>query len=113
MNDVLYINYLEQIGFGKYESKVLNCLIKASKFLSAKECSLNTNVPYGKVYEVLQYLQLKKVIIVLEKGEHTIVKRKSFKALPLKEIIEIMRLEHDKNFNEAIKYFKEIGELNE
>ncbi len=48
--------YLSRLGFNEYQARVLSCLIREDS-LSAEEISKETEVPYSKIYSVLNNLE--------------------------------------------------------
>ena len=56
------ISYLKKLGLTGYEAKVYLSLVKIGKS-KAKDICNDSKVPYGKIYDVLNSLVNKKIVI--------------------------------------------------
>ena len=93
---------LKEIGLSDYEALVYLKLVIDGP-LTAKEISESTEVPYTKVYEVLEGLE-KKGWIEISQGRPMI-----FKAKPPSEVIEIIKNEYQVRLNKIEDFL--INEL--
>ncbi len=91
---------LEFIGLNNYEARAYETLIKFGK-LTASEISANSEVPYGRVYDILKSLESKGLILVSPD------KTKRF--IPADP--EVLKEKFDKKLQEYNKIKKEIENL--
>ncbi|KGX86592.1 TrmB family transcriptional regulator [Pontibacillus litoralis] len=83
---------LQQFGFTQYESKVYQALITVKAPLDASTIVKHSEVPRAKVYEVLQRMSEKGMIL-----ESTVQNKRLYTALPLESVIEKLRAKFEEN----------------
>jgi HTH-type transcriptional regulator, sugar sensing transcriptional regulator len=89
---------LQQFGFTQYESQVYQALITSGQVLDATGIVKMSGVPRSKVYEVLQRLLDKGMIL-----ESTTEKKRLYSALPLDAAIEKLKAHFESNVQELKK----------
>ena len=83
---------LQSFGFTQYESQVYEALATAEQPLDPTRIVSRSNVPRAKVYEVLQRLSGKGMVL-----ETTIDKKRLYAALPPEAAVEKLRADFEKN----------------
>ncbi|MCM3491086.1 TrmB family transcriptional regulator [Alkalihalophilus marmarensis] len=89
---------LQQFGFTQYESQVYTSLITVNQPLDATAIVKRSSVPRSKVYEVLQRLSDKGMIL-----EATVEKKRLYTALPLESVIEKLKADFEENIEQLKK----------
>ncbi|UFU00634.1 TrmB family transcriptional regulator [Radiobacillus kanasensis] len=90
---------LQQFGFTQYESQVYEALVTMDQPLDATNIVKRSGVPRAKVYEVLQRLGEKGVIM-----ESTTDKKRLYSAVSLDSVIEKLKTD----FQQNIKQLREL-----
>ncbi len=89
---------LQQFGFTQYESQVYTSLITINKALDPTAIVKRSGVPRTKVYEVLNKLVEKGIVL-----EATVEKKRQYTALPMEAMIEKLKANFDANIEELKK----------
>ncbi|WP_077621648.1 TrmB family transcriptional regulator [Sediminibacillus massiliensis] len=89
---------LQQFGFTKYESQVYQSLINTDSPLDASTIVKSSGVPRSKVYEVLQRLVEKGLVM-----ESTVEKKRLYKALPIESTVQKLKADFDHNIDQLRK----------
>ena len=76
-------DYLQKLGLTDYQARVVSCLFIAPQ-MTAKELSDNTDIPYKKIYQVLDSLMERSIIHCNN------TKPKLFDAEPQKTIVGLI-----------------------
>lgn len=95
---------LQQFGFTQYESQVYTSLITINKALDPTAIVKRSGVPRTKVYEVLNNLVEKGIVL-----EATVEKKRQYTALPMEAMIEKLKANFDANIEELKKI--EVAEM--
>ncbi|KGX90514.1 TrmB family transcriptional regulator [Pontibacillus halophilus JSM 076056 = DSM 19796] len=90
---------LQQFGFTNYESQVYEALIAVESPLDASTIVKYSSVPRAKVYEVLNRLTEKGVVL-----ESTLEKKRVYSALPLESMIKKL----EANFSRNVEQLRSI-----
>jgi sugar-specific transcriptional regulator TrmB len=71
---------LEELGYQSYHSNVLIYLVSSDKFATAKEISINADVPLSRIYSILIELEKQGLVrsIPGKKTTYTVVEKKRF-----------------------------------
>lgn len=93
-------NMLQQFGFTQYESQVYRALITIDQAMDATSIVKRSEVPRSKVYDVLQKLVGKGIVL-----ESTTEKKRLYTALPLHLTIEKLKADFEWNV-QALKETK-------
>ncbi|WP_110113119.1 TrmB family transcriptional regulator [Bacillus sp. CGMCC 1.16541] len=86
---------LQKFGFSQYESQVYEALLSSAQPLDASSIVHTSNVPKAKIYEVLNRLGDKGIILTTMSG-----KKKLYKAVPLDTIIQKLTTEFKQDIEE-------------
>jgi len=89
---------LQQFGFTQYESQVYTSLITINQALDATAVVKRSGVPRSKVYEVLNRLADKGIVL-----EATVGKKRQYTALPIEALIEKLKTDFESNIEELKK----------
>lgn len=92
-------DHLQSVGFGIYESQILNVLVNTVS-PTAKDISQVSLVPKNKVYEILEKMQQEGIIEVLP------TKPKRFRLLDLEKSILQRKQVHDAKYENAFSCIK-------
>ncbi|MFC0524655.1 TrmB family transcriptional regulator [Pontibacillus salicampi] len=93
---------LQPFGFTQYESKVYEALITIEEALDATAIVKRSGVPRAKVYEVLQRMSNKGLVL-----ESTVDKKRVYKALPIDSTINKLKADFEANVEE-LKHIPKI-----
>ena len=99
---------LKLLGLTDYEEKVYITLAKSGKS-SAGEISRESNVPYGKIYVILEKLEAKNLVNIIPE------KTKKFIATSPKNLIKTLENEENKlkNLKKELKDLKKVYTVHE
>ncbi|QTD40990.1 TrmB family transcriptional regulator [Sporosarcina sp. Te-1] len=89
---------LQQFGFTQYESQVYTSLVTINQALDATAIVKRSDVPRSKVYEVLNNLVDKGIVL-----EATVEKKRQYTALPMEAMIEKLRADFESNIQDLKK----------
>lgn len=89
---------LKRFGFSQYESQVYEALVTLALPLDATAIVKHSGVPRSKVYEILQRLVGKGILL-----ESTVEKKRLYTALPLETMIEKLKADFEINVEELRK----------
>ncbi|PJA16969.1 MAG: hypothetical protein COX63_02960, partial [Candidatus Diapherotrites archaeon CG_4_10_14_0_2_um_filter_31_5] len=109
------VSYLNSLGLTEYESKAILSLIEKGA-LEAPEISRNTDIPKTRVYDVLEKLEKKGLVIPLHGRPKKFQSIESNKVI--EKLIEVKRKEFKEIEENALKLkqgikFNEINETQE
>ncbi|MGN7312447.1 TrmB family transcriptional regulator [Alkalicoccobacillus gibsonii] len=97
---------LQKFGFTQYESQVYSSLITVNQALDASTIVKRSGVPRTKVYEVINRLVDKGILL-----ETTVEKKRQYAALPLDAMIEKLQTDFESSIEELKKVEVEEMEL--
>ena len=89
---------LQKFGFTQYESQVYTSLITVNQALDATAIVKRSGVPRTKIYEVLNRLVVKGILL-----EATVEKKRLYTALPMDALIEKLKIDFDSDIEELKK----------
>ncbi|WP_437131425.1 TrmB family transcriptional regulator [Bacillus atrophaeus] len=89
---------LQQFGFTQYESQVYTSLVTINQALDATAIVKRSDVPRSKVYEVLNNLVDKGIVL-----EATVEKKRQYTALPIEAMIEKLKADFESNIQDLKK----------
>lgn len=89
---------LQKFGFTQYESQVYTSLISVNQALDATAIVKRSGVPRTKIYEVLNRLVVKGILL-----ETTVEKKRLYTALPMDALIEKLKIDFDSDIEELKK----------
>ncbi|MFD1850782.1 TrmB family transcriptional regulator [Oceanobacillus bengalensis] len=99
---------LQQFGFTQYESQVYTSLITINQALDATAIVKRSGVPRSKVYEVLNRLVVRGIVL-----EATVEKKRQYTALPMEMLIEKLKTDFELNIEELRKIEVEEVEVDD
>lgn len=95
------VEYLQSVGFGVYESQILNVLIRVNES-TAKDIAQSSLVPKNKVYELLEKLHRDGVMEVLP------TKPKRFRLINLERSILQLKRSQEKKYEDSFTHIQKI-----
>lgn len=96
------ISQLQKLGFSQYESKAYMALLRNPR-VSAYELARQSGIPPSKIYEVVEKLQVKELVVALEEGGST-----RYAALDPEEAVARFRRSYNEVFDSVGSQLKRI-----